>query len=138
VSDDAEPLLESAISRRLRRRRRETLAVDRVSFDSSKGETLALVGESGSGKSVTALSILQLLPYPAARIRPADHLFDGRDLLGATERDCAHARRRHHHGVPGADDLAQSAAHHRAQIGEILLLHRGLPAPRRARARSKC
>src|ERR1700736_982505 len=60
---------------------RELLAVDRVSFDIRKGETLALVGESGSGKSVTALSVMKLLPYPAARHPSGSILFKGRDLL---------------------------------------------------------
>jgi microcin C transport system ATP-binding protein len=65
---------------------REVEAVRGVSFDLDKGETLALVGESGSGKSVTALSILQLLPYPLARHGPnSSILFDGRELVGAPE-----------------------------------------------------
>ncbi|MDE2375420.1 MAG: ATP-binding cassette domain-containing protein, partial [Hyphomicrobiales bacterium] len=65
----------------------ETLAVDRVSFDIGKGETMALVGESGSGKSATALSILKLLPYPAARHPSGSILFKGRDLMPLSERD---------------------------------------------------
>jgi ABC-type microcin C transport system duplicated ATPase subunit YejF len=57
-----------------------------VSFDLDKGETLALVGESGSGKSVTALSILQLLPYPVAtHSRTSSIVFDGKELVGAPE-----------------------------------------------------
>ncbi|HEX6841783.1 MAG TPA: ABC transporter ATP-binding protein [Stellaceae bacterium] len=59
-------------------------AVKGVSFDLDRGETLALVGESGSGKSVTALSILQLLPYPAASHgRRSSIRFDGAELVGA-------------------------------------------------------
>src|SRR5262245_16926528 len=65
---------------------RETLAVDRVSFDIRKGETLALVGESGSGKSVTALSIMKLLPYPAASHPSGRVMFKGQDLLALSER----------------------------------------------------
>ena len=61
-------------------------AVRGVSFAIERGETVALVGESGSGKSVTALSILQLLPYPPARHGPGSSiLFDGQELIGAGE-----------------------------------------------------
>ncbi len=61
-------------------------AVDHVSFSLARGETLALVGESGSGKSVTALSILQLLPYPLAKHPAGSSIkFDGRELAGASE-----------------------------------------------------
>ena len=105
----------------------ETLAVDRVSFDIGKGETVALVGESGSGKSVTALSILKLLPYPAARHPSGTITFKGRELLGLPDRDMRRVR---------GDDItivfqepmtSLNPLHTiEKQIGEILLLHRGL------------
>ncbi|MEL6752083.1 MAG: ATP-binding cassette domain-containing protein, partial [Pseudomonadota bacterium] len=67
-------------------------AVDRISFDIQRGETVALVGESGSGKSVSALSILKLLPYPAASHPSGQILFKGEDLLDADERDLRRVR----------------------------------------------
>jgi len=60
-------------------------AVDRISFDIKRGETVALVGESGSGKSVSALSVLKLLPYPAASHPTGEILFKGKDMLTANE-----------------------------------------------------
>ncbi len=67
-------------------------AVDRISFDIARGETVALVGESGSGKSVSALSILKLLPYPTASHPSGKILFKGEDLLDADERDLRRVR----------------------------------------------
>src|SRR5678816_1657290 len=56
-------------------------AVDGISFDLNRGETLGIVGESGSGKSVTNLSIMRLVPSPPGRIVSGEIVFDGRDLL---------------------------------------------------------
>ncbi len=64
----------------------EARAVDGVSFDIRRGETLGIVGESGSGKSVTALSILRLVPDPPGRIEPGSSIrYAGRDLLALSE-----------------------------------------------------
>ena len=63
-------------------------AVDHISFEIKRGECVALVGESGSGKSVSALSILKLLPYPTASHPSGSIRFKGRELLrAARERD---------------------------------------------------
>jgi microcin C transport system ATP-binding protein len=133
----AEPLLSIRdLSVAFRHGGGETLAADRVSFDIGKGETVALVGESGSGKSATALSVLKLLPYPAARHPSGSIIFKGRDLLLLPERDIRRVR---------GDDItiifqepmtSLNPLHTiERQIGEILLLHRGLTGAA-ARART--
>lgn len=70
----------------------ERISVDRVSFDIAEGETVALVGESGSGKSVSALSVLKLLPYPAASHPSGEILFNGKDLMTASEPELRRVR----------------------------------------------
>jgi len=65
----------------------EVRAVDGVSFEINRGEVFAVVGESGSGKSVTAMSILGLLPQPPAHIEGDGIFWKGRDLLGVDEAD---------------------------------------------------
>src|SRR5689334_13795367 len=69
-----------------------TLAVDHVSFSIKRGECVALVGESGSGKSVSALSILKLLPYPSASHPSGSIRFRGSDLLRASENEMREIR----------------------------------------------
>ncbi|WP_287813416.1 ATP-binding cassette domain-containing protein, partial [Pseudomonas sp.] len=65
---------------------RSSRVVEGVSFDIRRGETLALVGESGSGKSVTAHSILRLLPYPIASHPSGTVTYEGQDLLRMDEK----------------------------------------------------
>jgi microcin C transport system ATP-binding protein len=111
--------------------RREVLAVDKVSFDIGIGETLALVGESGSGKSVTALSVMKLLPYPAAHHPSGSIKFKGHELLTMKEDEIRKVR---------GDDItiifqepmtSLNPLHTiQKQLGEILLLHQGLTGDR--------
>ena len=67
-------------------------AVDGVSFKLHRGETLCVVGESGCGKSVTAMSILRLLPEPPAKVETGSITFEGRDLLGLTDAEMRDVR----------------------------------------------
>ncbi len=114
----------------------QTLAVDRVSFDIGKGETMALVGESGSGKSVTALSILKLLPYPAAHHPSGTITFKGREILALSEREMRRVRGDNITIVFQEPMTSLNPLHTiEKQIGEILLLHRGLTG-KAARART--
>jgi oligopeptide transport system ATP-binding protein len=69
-------------------------AVDSVSFTVEEGETLGLVGESGSGKSMTCLSLVRLVPRPAARILGGQVLLDGEDLLTKSEAEMQKIRGR--------------------------------------------
>ena len=69
-----------------------TKAVDGVSFDLRRGETLGLVGESGCGKSVTVLSVMRLVPIPPGRIVSGEVWLDGQDVLKLSERQMSHVR----------------------------------------------
>ena len=93
---------------------------------------MALVGESGSGKSVTALSVMKLLPYPAAHHPSGSVTLQGPRIADhAGTRNPQGARQRHHHHLPGADDVAQSAAHDRkADQAKSCFCIRDLPASR--------
>src|SRR4051812_43503903 len=66
--------------------------VEDLSFEVNAGETLCIAGESGSGKSVTALSLMGLLPKPSGRIAAGKALFNGTDLLALPERRMAELR----------------------------------------------
>ncbi|MEQ9520400.1 MAG: ABC transporter ATP-binding protein [Parvibaculum sp.] len=104
-----------------------THAVKSVSLSIAKGETVALVGESGSGKSVTALSVLKLLPYPQAS-HPGGHIrFQGEDLMRADEAKLSSVRGNKISMVFQEPMTSLNPLHTiERQVGEILIRHRGL------------
>ncbi|MGB6119643.1 MAG: ABC transporter ATP-binding protein [Mesorhizobium sp.] len=104
-----------------------TTAVDRISFEIGKGETVALVGESGSGKSVTALSILKLLAYPAASHPTGRIMFGGRDLLTLPENELRKVRGREITMIFQEPMTSLNPLHSiERQVGEVLKLHQGM------------
>jgi microcin C transport system ATP-binding protein len=104
-----------------------SVAVEGVSFDIEKGETVALVGESGSGKSVTALSVMRLLPYPAAEHPTGEILFKGQDLLKASAKEIRTVRGNDISIVFQEPMTSLNPLHTvERQVAEVLKIHRGL------------
>ena len=104
-----------------------SLAVDRVSFDIAKGEVVALVGESGSGKSVTANSILKLLPYPAASHPSGEVFFKGQDLMRASPEELRNVRGNDITMIFQEPMTSLNPLHNiERQIAEILHLHQNI------------
>ena len=105
----------------------EVQAVRGVSFLIERGESVALVGESGSGKSVTALSLLQLLPYPNARHPSGSIIFDGKEIVGADAR-VLQSIRGNRIGMIFQEPMTSLNPLHTIgrQIGEVLFLHKNM------------
>jgi microcin C transport system ATP-binding protein len=103
-------------------------AVKNVGFDIDKGETLALVGESGSGKSVTALSVLQLLPYPLAQHpQGSSVVFKGQELVGADDKLLRQVRGDQISMIFQEPMTSLNPLHTvEKQINETLFLHKGM------------
>src|SRR5450432_3578121 len=104
-----------------------TPAVKHVSFEIRRGETVAVVGESGSGKSVTALSVLQLLPYPIARHPSGSIRFQGRELVGAPAKELREVRGNRVSMIFQEPMTSLNPLHTiERQVNEVLILHKGL------------
>ena len=105
----------------------EVKAVDGVSFDVRAGEVFAIIGESGSGKSVTAMSILGLLPVPPARIASGRVVWEGTDLLAADAEQLRNVRGNEISMIFQDPLTALNPVHTVGrQIGETVRVHRGM------------
>ncbi|WOC15937.1 ABC transporter ATP-binding protein [Pseudochrobactrum sp. MP213Fo] len=114
----------------------ERVAVDHISFDIRKGETVALVGESGSGKSISALSVLKLLPYPTASHPSGQIIFKGEDTLTLSDHKLRGLRGNDIAMIFQEPMTSLNPLHVvERQIGEILRLHQGM-SEKQARART--
>jgi microcin C transport system ATP-binding protein len=110
------------------------VVVDRVSFTLERGQALALVGESGSGKTVTAQSIVKLLPYPAASHPSGEVLFKGRDVLTMSDAELRAMRGAGVTMVFQEPMTSLNPLHSiERQVGEIIALHGGRAASTRDR-----
>jgi microcin C transport system ATP-binding protein len=132
-----QPLLSvSDLSVAFHQQGRTSVAVDHVSFAIKRGECVALVGESGSGKSVSALSVLKLLPYPVASHPSGSIRFKGHDLLSMSEREIREIRGRDISIIFQEPMTSLNPLHTiERQINEILYLHNPISG-RLARART--
>ncbi|MCR6733200.1 MAG: ABC transporter ATP-binding protein [Afipia sp.] len=105
----------------------ESVAVDHVSFSIDRGQCVALVGESGSGKSVSALSVLKLLPYPTAFHPSGGIRFKGQELLGMSENEMRGIRGNDISIIFQEPMTSLNPLHTiEAQIGEVIHLHSGV------------
>ena len=105
----------------------QSVAVKGVSFTIGKGETVALVGESGSGKTVSALSILKLLSYPAASHPTGEIRFGGKNLLAASEDEMQKIRGDQISIIFQEPMTSLNPLHTiEQQVGEVLRVHRGM------------
>jgi len=125
---DTSPMIEiDNLSVTFRQGEEETRAVRGVSLTIGEGETVALVGESGSGKSVTALSILKLLPYPQASHPSGAIRFRGKDLMAADDTALREVRGNKISMVFQEPMTSLNPLHTiEQQVGEILTLHLGM------------
>ena len=102
-------------------------AVKNISLDVARGEALGIVGESGSGKSVTALSVLKLLPYPTAFHPSGEIYYNNKNILNSTEEELQKIRGNNISMIFQEPMTSLNPLHNiRKQVTEVLFLHKNL------------